>query len=215
MRPLKNRYISKSRMYDVSFKNQKINNVNFKGAIITNSSFRQTTITDCEFLGTNLSNCSFKKAKFINCVFMGAKLKNSNFDGATFNNVLFVTQKITDCKNLLITDSSPTMVKTIKPLILNERLTSIIDAYCEQSKDKITHILKLNSTKYNFLHIGILLETCSEEQIIRGLSKLLETSDFDFPTIYSLKNYLQKIVYKDEKTEFLDDCNCNAICIQA
>ena len=126
---------------------------------------------------------------------MGAKLKNSNFDGATFNNVLFVTQKITDCKNLLITDSSPTMVKTIKPLILNERLTSIIDAYCEQSKDKITHILKLNSTKYNFLHIGILLETCSEEQIIRGLSKLLETSNFDFPTIYSLKNYLQKTVY--------------------
>ena len=194
MRPLKNRYISKSRMYKVSFKNQSLYNVNFKGAIITNSSFREATITNCEFLGTNLSNCSFKKAKFINCVFMGTKIKNANFEEATFENVLFVTQKTTNCKNLSIIDCSPTIVKTIKPIILSDNLKNAIDNYYEKSKDKITHILKLNRTKYNFLHIGILLKTYTEKQLIDGLSKLIELSTFDFPTIYSLQNYLQKII---------------------
>ena len=193
MRPLKNRYISKSRMYKVSFKSQNICNVNFKGAIITNSSFREAIINNCEFLGTNLSNCSFKKTRFINCVFMGTNLENANFDGATFDNVLFVTQKTKNCKNLTITDRSPIIVKTIKPLTLSDGLKQAIDDYYEKSYDKITHILKLNTKKYNFLHIGILLESCTEEQITYGLLELIKTSNFDFPTVYSLKNYLQKI----------------------
>ena len=183
MRPLNNRYISKSRIYNVSFKNQKISNVNFKGAIITKSSFKGATITNCEFLGTNLSKCSFKNAKFVNCVFMGAKLKYANFDGASFENVIFVTQKTSDCYNIFFSDESNTIIKKIIPLSLTEELKSIIDEYHEKSNDKITHILKLTDKKYNSLHISILLKTYSEEQIANGLSLLIKKNQYDFPTI--------------------------------
>jgi hypothetical protein len=215
MRPLNNRYISKSRMYNVSFKNQKINNVNFKGAIITKSSFKGAIITNCEFLGTNLSKCSFKNAKFVNCVFMGAKLSYANFDGASFENVIFVncvfmgaklsyanfdgasfenvifvTQKTSDCYHIFFANESNTVIKKIIPLSLTEELKSVIDEYHERSKDRITHILKLTEKKYNFLHISILLKDYSEEQITNGLSLLIKKNQYDFPTIYALKKSL-------------------------
>lgn len=190
MRPLNNRYISKSRMYNVSFKNQKINNVNFKGAIITKSSFKGAIITNCEFLGTNLSKCSFKNAKFVNCVFMGAKLSYANFDGASFENVIFVTQKTSDCYHIFFANESNTVIKKIIPLSLTEELKSVIDEYHERSKDRITHILKLTEKKYNSLHISILLKDYSEEQITNGLSLLIKKNQYDFPTIYALKKSL-------------------------
>jgi hypothetical protein len=192
MRPLNNRYISKSRMYNVSFKNQKINNVNFKGAIITKSSFKGAIITNCEFLGTNLSKCSFKNAKFVNCVFMGAKLSYANFDGASFENVIFVTQKTSDCYHIFFANESNTVIKKIIPLSLTEELKSVIDEYHERSKDRITHILKLTEKKYNSLHISILLKDYSEEQITNGLSLLIKKNQYDFPTIYALKKSLAK-----------------------
>jgi hypothetical protein len=192
MCPLNNRYISKSRMYNVSFKNQKINNVNFKGAIITKSSFKGAIITNCEFLGTNLSKCSFKNAKFVNCVFMGAKLSYANFDGASFENVIFVTQKTSDCYHIFFANESNTVIKKIIPLSLTEELKSVIDEYHERSKDRITHILKLTEKKYNSLHISILLKDYSEEQITNGLSLLIKKNQYDFPTIYALKKSLAK-----------------------
>ena len=187
MRSLNNRYVAKSRLYSVSFKKLNISNVNFKGAIITKSSFVNSIITDCEFLGTNLSQCNFKNAIINNCIFLGTKLTSTNFNGASFKNVIFVTQRFDDSNNITFSCETNKIIKHIEKVELSEELKKQIDRYHEVSKDKLTHILKFNTLKYNFLHISILLDTFTQEQLRYALKKIIDNKIFDIPTIFALK----------------------------
>ncbi len=198
MKPINNRYIAKSQMYNVSFAGLTINNVNFKGSIITRSSFRNTIITDCEFLGTNLSRCSFKNAIIKNSVFLGTKLTDTNFSNTVFENVIFVTQRFDDCKNLSLSYGTNKIITQIVELELSKELQKQIDKYHDLSKDKITHILKFNNSKYNFLHISMLLSSFTQKELSYALNELIQNNNFDIPTVFALKkaceNYL-KVLY--------------------
>ena len=192
MRPFNNRYIAKSRMYNVSFKGMPIYNVNFKGSIITQSSFKKTIITDCEFLGTNLSRCNFSNAVIKNSVFLGAKLTETNFKDAIFENVIFVTQRLSDCKNLSFSYGNNKVVKQIEKIDLSEELKKQVDKYHNLSKDKITHILKFKNSKYNFLHISMLLSSLTQEQLSYALNDIIKFENFDIPTIFALEKACKK-----------------------
>lgn len=192
IRPINNRYIAKSRMYNISLKGLSIHNVNFKGSIITQSSFKKTVITECEFLGTNLSRCNFSNAVIKNSVFLGAKLTETNFKGAFFENVIFVTQRFSECKNLSFSYESNKVVEKIEKIDLSKDLKKQVDLYHNLSKDKITHILKLKNSKYNFLHISILLSSFTQEQLCYALKKIIEFKNFDIPTIFALEKACKK-----------------------
>ena len=192
MRPFNNRYIAKSRMYNVSFNGMPIYNVNFKGSIITQSSFKKTIITDCEFLGTNLSRCNFSNAVIKNSVFLGAKLTETNFKDAIFENVIFVTQRLSDCKNLSFYYGSNKVVKQIEKIDLSEELKKQVDKYHNLSKDKITHILKFKNSKYNFLHISMLLSSLTQEQLSYALNDIIKFENFDILTIFALEKACKK-----------------------
>lgn len=192
MHSLHHRYIAKSRMFNVSFKDIRILNVNFKGAIITNSSFKNAVITNCEFLGTNLSKCNFQGAKIKNCVFMGTKLKGTNFKNATFENVIFAMQNLKECKNLLLFSNTNRIVKQITKIKLLDELQKQIDIYHDLSKDKITHLLKLGEKKYNYLHISILLEHFTQEQLAFAIKNMISKRIFNIQTIFDFEKNCKK-----------------------
>ncbi|SEL61265.1 pentapeptide repeat-containing protein [Paenibacillus sp. OK003] len=186
------KYFCKSRSFRASFRGSEFNHVNFRGAIITSSSFKKCKFNGVEFLGTNLKKCNFEGAHFKNTIFVGALLESCKFKSATFKTVIFVNMNFDNVRSLDLSNPQITILKEYPRIVISTDLQTSLDDLIGNSFISTYKVLHLSTKKLNHLNLKILLETFSEESLIKGLKILKEKNTKDIYTVSSLMNYLKR-----------------------
>ncbi|WP_052098197.1 pentapeptide repeat-containing protein [Paenibacillus stellifer] len=191
-RKFNHKYLCKSRSFRAVFRESEFNHVNFRGAIITSSSFKKCKFNGVEFLGTNLKRCNFEGAHFKNTIFVGALLEGCKFKNATFENVIFVNMNFENVKFLNLSNPQIKILKEYPKIVASVDLQTILDDLIGNRFISTYKVLHTSTKKINHLNLKILLETFSEENLIKGLEILKVKNTKDIYTVSSLINYLKR-----------------------
>lgn len=188
LRGTSNKYNYKANMHKLCFVDSRFYNVKYQASIITDCNFRNASIIGVDFFNCNMRGTSLKNAKLENVVFYNCNLKNVDFSGTSFSNVTFICTNLQVTNNLNIDDPEIRVMRTYKPLDLNESVKLGLLELANNESLFHAKVLHVNKGKLNNWALNLILLKHGDRGI-EMLEKVLHKKE-QWDNMYTVFSYI-------------------------
>lgn len=192
---IKNRYIYKSNMHNLIYKDGYFENVKYQASIITDCNFKCCKLVSVDFYNTNLKRTSFKGALLKNVIFFNCNLKKTDFEDVKFENVAFISTNIEVVNNLTQSDNIR-IISQYPKINISEKFAIILRELANDENIYNSHVLHVNKGKWNQWNVKLLLDEYGID-LERALIALTRRKNKrEFITLYSYRRFIDSYLKK-------------------